>query len=327
MKRRTLHQHLVLAAAAPLLAALTPRAGAQTEKAATLVVPYAPGGTTDLLGRLVAQHLTASLGRTVAVENRPGAGSTVGAAHVARAAPDGNTLLVATSSTLAINPALYPKLAYDPPRDFAPVGMIASVPFALVVHASLDARNVAGLIAARRPGGLAYGSAGNGSPQHLAAELFKAATGADLRHVPYGGSAAALTDCLAGRIELMFVDLPLAIAHARDERLRVLGVSSRTAQASLPQVAPIAECGVTALAGFEVVAWQSLVAPAGTPRPIVARINQSLRDWLQRPDTQDKLLRDGIEPRPGSPEQLSAVIREDSARWAKLIKAAGITLS
>ena len=328
MNRRFVGKALGAALAAPLLSLAAGRARAQADKPLTIVVPYGPGGTTDMLGRLIAQHLAAPLGRTVLVENRPGAGSALGAAHVARAAPDGNTLLVATSSTLAINPSLYAKLPYDPLKDFAPIGMIASVPLALVVHPSVEARNVAELLAAakRRPGGLSFGSAGNGTPQHLAAEIFKAATGADLRHVPYGGSAAALNDVLGGQLDLMFVDLAPALAHAQGQRLRVLGVTSLARQQTLPDVPTIAESGVSELAQFEVIAWQSLVAPAGTSGEVVARLSQLLIQMIDRPDVRERLQREGVEPRSGSPEQLAATIRADTGRWAKIIKAARISV-
>ncbi len=328
MDRRSANAALGAALAAPLLAMVACRSQAQPDKPVTIVVPFAPGGTTDLLGRLIAQQLAPALGRPVLVENRPGAGSSVGAAHVARAAPDGNTLLIATSSTLAINPSLYAKLPYDPLKDFAPIGMIASVPFALVVHPSLEAHNVAELLAVarRKPGGLAYGSAGNGSPQHLAAEIFKSATGADLRHVPYGGSAAALTDVLRGQLELMFVDLAPALAHVQSKRLRALGVTSLAPQPTLPGVPPIAESGVAELARFEVIAWQSLVAPAGTPKDVLERLNRRLVQMLEQPAMRERLRHEGVEPRPGSPEQLAATIRAEAERWAKIIKGAGISV-
>lgn len=327
MNRRFAGKALGAALAAPLLSLVAGRSQAQADKPITVVVPFAPGGTTDLLGRLIAQHLAAGLSRTVLVENRPGAGSIVGATHVARAAADGNTLLIAPISTLAINPSLYAKLPYDPLKDFAPIGMIASVPLALVVHPSLDAGNVAGLLAAakRKPGGLSYGSAGNGSPQHLAAEMFKAATGADLRHVPYGGSAAALTGVLSGQLEMMFVDLAPALAHVQSKRLRVLGVTSLGQQPTLPGVPAIADSGVAELAQFEVIAWQSLVAPAGTPKDVLERLNRLLVQMLEQPAVRERLQREGVEPRSGSPEQLSATIRSETERWAKIIKAAGIS--
>ena len=312
----------------PLLGLLGQPASAQADPPLTIVVPYAPGGTSDMLGRLLAQGLAAPLSRNVIVENRPGAGSTVGAAYVARAAPDGHTLLLATSSTLAINPSLYPALPYDPLKDFVPIGMIASVPLALVVNPSVNARDVSELVslAKGRSGGLSYGSAGNGSPQHLAAEMFRAATGVELRHVPYAGSAAALTDVLGGHVDMMFVDLAPALGHVRSKRLNALGVTSLARQPTLPDVPTIADSGMTELARFEAVAWQGLVAPAGTPRAVVDRLNRLLVEMLDRASVREALQRDGVEPRSSSPEQLAAAIRSDTDRWARVIKAARISI-
>jgi tripartite-type tricarboxylate transporter receptor subunit TctC len=248
---------------------------------------------------------------------------------LARAAPDGNTLLIATSSTLAINPSLYPKLPYDPLKDFAPIGMIASVPLALVVSPSIAVRHVNDLVSLSnaRPGGLSYASAGNGSPQHLAAEMFKAATDAELRHVPYGGSAAALTDVLSGQVDMMFVDLAPALPHLRAKRLRALGVSSLTRQQTLPDVPALAASGVAELRRFEAVAWQSLVAPAGTPRSLVDRLNRLVVEMLDQPPVREGLQRDGVESRSSSPDDLATVIRTDTERWARIIKAAGISIA
>jgi tripartite-type tricarboxylate transporter receptor subunit TctC len=326
MNRRLSRRMLLASLAAPMLGATTRPVRAEEERPLTIVVPYGPGGTTDMLGRMFAQHLWTTLGRPVHVENRPGAGSSVGAAEVARSMPDGNTLLIATSSTLAINPTLYSKLPYDP-AALAPVGMLASVPLALVVHPSVDAGNVASLVSAskRKPGGLSYGSAGVGSPQHLAAEMFKAATGADLTHVPFGGSAAAVNNLLGGQLDLMFADLAPVLAHVQGKKLRPLGVTSRQRQATLPEVPTVAETPMPALEQFEAVAWQCVVAPAGTPKEVVQRLNAALVRMLEQPGIREKLLQAGVEPASGSPEQLAAYIRAESARWAKLIKATGIT--
>lgn len=315
-------------AATPLLALASRHGLAQPGPTLNIVVPYGPGGTTDLLGRLMAQHFARALGRAAIVENRPGAGSTVGATFVARAVPDGNTLLVATSSTLAINPSLYPKLQYDPVRDFAPIGMIAAVPLALVVPQAQEARDVAGLIGRieRKAAGFSYGSAGNGSPQHLAAEMFKAATGAKLVHVPYNGSAAALTALLGGQLEMMFVDLAPALPHIQSGRLRALAVTSLARQPTLPDVPPLADLPVAGLAQFEAVAWQSLVAPAATPTAVVETLSRLLAQWLAAPATRDKLAREGLEPRAGTPEELAATLRADTDRWSRIVKTAGISL-
>jgi tripartite-type tricarboxylate transporter receptor subunit TctC len=243
---------LLAAAAAASPASLL----AQSDKPITIVVPYAPAGTTDLLGRMLAQQMAPLLGRQLIVDNKPGAGSGIGAGYVARSAPDGQTLLVATSTTLAINPWLYKKLSYDPARDFAPIGMIGAVPLLVVVHPSLPVKNIAELIALSkaRPEGLSYGSAGNGSPQHLGVEMFKAQTGASLTHVPYKGSAPAVTDLLGGQIQVMFSDIPPALQHVRSGRLRALAVTSLKRQPALSEVPTVAESGAAGTRGFEAVA-------------------------------------------------------------------------
>jgi tripartite-type tricarboxylate transporter receptor subunit TctC len=304
---------------------------AQGDKAVTIVVPYAPAGTTDMLGRMLAQQMGPLLGRTMVVENKPGAGSGIGASHVARAAADGNTLLVATSTTLAINPSLYKKLSYDPAKDFAPIGMIGAVPLVVVVNASVPARSIAELVALSKsqPAGLSYGSAGNGSPQHLGAEMFKAATGANLTHVPYKGSGPAVSDLLGGQIQVMFSDIPPALQHVKAGKLRALAVTSARRQPALPEVPTVAESGAAGTRGFEAVAWQSLVAPAGTPAELVQRYALALSRVMAQPELRAKLEAEGFEPvaSPGpSPEQLAAYIRSETERWARVVRSAGTTI-
>jgi len=201
------------------------------------------------------------------------------------------------------------------------------VPLTLVVHPSVEARTVRELVAAskRKPGGLSYGSAGVGSPQHLAAEMFKAATGADLLHVPFAGSAPAVANLLGGQLDLMFADIAPALAHVQAKKLRAVGVTSRLRQPTLPDVPAIAEAGMPALAQFEAVAWQCLVAPAGTPRDVINRLNELLVSMIEQPETREKLQQAGVEPRSGSSEQLATYIQSETARWAQIIKAAGIT--
>ncbi len=301
---------------------------AQDDKAVTIVVPYAPAGTTDLLGRMVAQQLAPLIGRQVIVENRAGAGSSIGAAHVARSAPDGNTLLVATRTTLAINPSLYKKLPYDPQKDFAPIGLIGAVPLLLVVHPSVEAKTLSELVALAkaRPDSLSYGSAGNGSPQHLGAEMFKAATGVSLRHVPYKGSAPALTDLLGGQINVMFTDIPPALAHVRAGRLRALAITSGKRHPAVAAIATVAESGLAGTRGFEAVAWQSLVAPAGTSRELIQRYSEQLAKIMNQPELRERLERDGLEPGYSTPEQLAAYIKADAERWGKVIRSSGATV-
>jgi tripartite-type tricarboxylate transporter receptor subunit TctC len=327
MKRR----HVLAKVAGGIAAASLPLGlWAQGDKPVTIVVPYAPGGTTDLLGRMLAQQMEPLIGRQMIVDNKPGAGSGIGAAYVARSAPDGNTLLVATSTTLAINPSLYKKLAYDPAKDFAPIGMIGAVPLLVVVNASSPVKTIADLVALSksRPQGLTYGSAGNGSPHHLGMEMFKAATGAKLTHVPYKGSSPAITDLLGGQIQVMFSDIPPALPHVRSGRLRAIAVTSAKRQAALPEVPTVAESGVPGTQGFEAVAWQSLVAPAGTPKDTVNRYADALAKVMAQAALRKKLEQDGFEPvsRSMSPDQLAAYIREETERWGKVIKASGASI-
>ena len=229
-----------------------------------MIVPYPAGGTTDFLGRLVADQLQTGMGATVVVENKPGAGTTIGAEQVARAEPDGYTLLMATSTTLAINKTLYKNLRYDPVKDFTPIALVAGVPFALIVNPSIPAKTLSEFIAyAKATPGLAYGSAGNGSPHHLGAEMLKAAAGIDIRHVAYRGSVPAMLDVIAGHIPFMVMDLQPALPQMRDGKIRVLGVTTPKRVAAAPDIPTLAESG---LAGFELVAWQGVVGPAGLPR-------------------------------------------------------------
>jgi tripartite-type tricarboxylate transporter receptor subunit TctC len=287
-----------------------------------LVVPYPAGGTTDLLGRLVADQLKSGLGATVVVENKPGAGTTLGAEQGARAEPDGYTLLMATSTTLAINKTLYKKLPYDPVKDFTPIALVAAVPFALIVNPTLPMTTLADFIAyAKSRPGLAYGSAGNGSPQHLGAEMLRTAAGIDIRHVPYRGSVPAMLDIIAGHIPFMIVDLQPALPQIRDGKLRVLGVTTAKRVAAAPDIPTLAETG---LPGFELVAWQGVVAPAGVPRPIVEQLAAQIAKLVADAATRDKLTALSLEPLTGStPDSFSAYIRAEVERWAAVVKASG----
>jgi tripartite-type tricarboxylate transporter receptor subunit TctC len=288
-----------------------------------MVVPYPAGGTTDLLGRLVADQLKTGLGATVIVENKPGAGTLLGAEQVARAEPDGYTLLIATSTTLAINETLYKKLPYDPVKDFAPIALVAGVPFVLVINPAVPAHTLSEFIAyaKSKPGELAYGSAGNGSPQHLGAEMLKAAAGLDVRHVPYRGSVAAMTDVIAGHIPFMVMDLQPALPQIRDGKLRVLGVTTPKRVAVAPDIPTLSEAG---LPGFELVAWQGIVTSAGTPRDIVDRLASQIEKLVTDPATQAKLRALALEPLPGStPDSFGAYIKSEIARWAVIVKNSG----
>ena len=287
-----------------------------------MIVPYPAGGTTDLLGRLIADQLKSGFDATIIVENKPGAGTTLGAEQVAKSEPDGYTLLMATSTTLAINKTLYKNLPYDPVKDFAPIGLVAGVPFALIINPTIPAKTLTEFIAyAKSKPGLAYGSAGNGSPQHLGAEMLKAAAGIDIRHVPYRGSVPAMLDVIAGHIPFMVVDLQPALQQIREGKVRVLGVTTPKRVAAAPDIPTLAEAG---LAGFELVAWQGVVAPAGTPRAIVDQLAAQLGKLMADPATRDRLTALSLEPLPPStPDSFAAYIKAEVDRWAVIVKNSG----
>jgi len=311
---------------AVLLTGLAARADAYPSRTIKMIVPYPAGGTTDLLGRLIADQLKTGLnngaGATVIVENKPGAGTTLGADQVAKSDPDGYTLLMATSTTLAINKTLYKKLPYDPVKDFAPIGLVAGVPFALIINPTIPAKTLPEFIAyAKSKPGLAYGSAGNGSPQHLGAEMLKTAAGIDIRHVPYRGSIPAMLDVIAGHIPFMVVDLQPALQQIREGKVRVLGVTAPKRVAAAPDIPTIAEAG---LPGYELVAWQGVVAPAGTPKPIVDRLAAELERLKADPETRDSLKKISLELLPPStPDGFAAYIRSEVERWAAIVKNSG----
>ena len=290
-----------------------------------MIVPYPAGGTTDFLGRLIADQLKTGLGATVTVDNKPGASTALGAELVAKSEPDGCTLLMATSTTLAINQTLHRKLRYDPVNDFAPVALVAAVPFALIVNPSIPATTLSEFIAyAKSKPGLAYGSAGTGSPQHLAAEMLRSAAGIDIRHVPYRGSGPALLDLVAGHIPFMVVDLQPALTRIRDGKVRVLGVTTQKRVAAVPDIPTLAESG---LAGFELVAWQGVVAPAGTPRPIIDVLVRQIGKLLADPATRERLAGVALEPIDGStPDSFAGYIKTEADRWAAIVRSAGVEL-
>jgi tripartite-type tricarboxylate transporter receptor subunit TctC len=308
-----------------LLAGLPALAGSYPSQTIKMIVPYPAGGTTDLLGRMVADELQTGLGAATIVENKPGAGTTIGAEQVARAAPDGYTLLLATSTTLAINKALYNKLPYDPVKDFTPIALVAGVPFALIVNPQVPAKTLTEFIAyAKSKPGLAYGSAGNGSPQHLGAEMLKSAAGIDVRHVPYRGSVAAMLDVIAGHVAFMVVDLQPALPQIAAGKVRVLGVTTPRRVASAPDIPTLAEGG---LAGFELVAWQGVVGPAGLPRPIVDQLAAQIGKLVADPATRDKFKVMALEPLPPStPDSFAIYVKTEIDRWAAIVKSSGAEL-
>ena len=309
-----------------LFLALVPTAAQDyPARTTTIICPYAPGGATDILARMLARGLEERLGKSFVVENRPGAGTVLAAHMVAKAAPDGYTLLMGTSTPLAINATLHRKLPYDPAKDFVPLALIANVPFVLVVTPSLPVKSVADLIkyAKANPGKLSFGTSGPGSPHHLYMELFKTMTGTDMVHVPYKGSVPALTDVIAGRIPVMFVDLAPSLQFIKNGNVRAIGVSSKTRVPQLPDVPPVAE----SVPGFEAVAWQMLVAPNGTPKPIVDRLHAELKNIEAKPEFKEQVAKLGMVPvDTPSVAELQAYVKSEIVRWGKIVEKSGAAM-
>ena len=288
-----------------------------------ILVPFAPGGPADLLPRLIGPKLTEAWGQPVVVENKPGAGGNIGMDLVAKSAPDGYTLVVGPNGNLVVNPHLYPNLPYDVFRDFTPVTLIATFSNLLVVHPDVAAKSVSELIALAKakPGTLTYGSPGTGSQPHLGGEFLKLMAGIDIAHVPYNGTAPALRDLLGGQITFMFAQTSAALPHVQAGKLRALGVASAKRAAQLPDLPTIAEGG---LPGFEAVSWYALLAPAGTPKEVTSKLQAEVARILQMPDIREKLAAQGGEGVGNTPEQLSALLRGESARYADIVKRANI---
>ena len=295
---------------------------AYPEKPIRLVVPYPPGGAADLMARSLGQKLAERLGQAVVLDNRGGAGGTIAVDMVAKAAPDGYTLLFGTMGTQAINPNLYPRLPYDPVRDFAPVSLTHATPRVLVVHPQVPAKSVTELVALARtrPGELTFGSAGNGSSGHLAGEYFKSLTGTNMTHVPYKGTSGAMVDLLSGRISMSF-DAPAAyLEYIRSGQVRALGVTSLKRMAILPRLPTLAESGVP---GFDISNWLGVLAPAQTPRAIITRLNGEIVQAMGDAAMKKQLGEAGIEPMTSTPEQFASTIQAELAKWARVVKASG----
>ena len=303
---------------------VTASAVAQTypTKPIRLISPYAPGGGSDTLARTIGPKLTESWAQPVIIENRPGAGGSIGAEAAAKATPDGYTLFVTPNAVLTINPHIYPHLRYDPIRDFAPITVASNSPYLLVLHPSIPAANVKELIAYARakPGQLSYSSSGNGSSTHLAGVLFSQLAGIKLLHVPYKGAAPAIVDLLGGQIQMRFSSVVPVLPHVRAGKLRALGISSAKRYGPLPDIPTINEAG---LPGFVVESWYGILAPAGTPRAIVAKLNTEIVRHLHSDDLKARMAAEGAEVIGSSPEQLAKQMREDLARWAKPVKESG----
>ena len=288
-----------------------------------IIVPFAPAGSTDITARIIAQKLTDAWRQQVIVDNRAGAGGNIGAELVAKAAPDGYTLLLATTGVMAINHRLYKTLPYDAMRDFAPVTQIGGLPLILIVHPSLPVKSVKELIALAKakPGQLSYASSGVGGATHMTAEVFRMLAGVDIVHIPYKGSGQAMVDLISGQVGMAFDQITSSLPHVESGKLRALAVTSARRFASVPNLPTMAEAGVT---GYEAVSWNGIAAPAGTPKDIVARIQGEIARVLQLPDIKERFFKDGIEPVGSTPEQFAAHIRSERAKWEKVVDRAGI---
>lgn len=290
-----------------------------------LIVPYPPGGSTDFIARPISERLAERLGQPFVMDNRGGAATVIGAEIAARAPADGYTLLVGTVTTLAVNPALKPKLPYDPVRDFAPVSMLSAQPYILAVNPSVPANSVAQLVAYAKanPGKLSFASAGLGSGAHFAGELFNHMAGVEILHIPYKGTGPAITDVIGGRVAILYAGVATLRSFVGSGKMRVLAVTSARRSLGMPDVPTIAESG---LPGYETNTWNSLVAPRGTPRAVIERLNAAVAQVLREPDLRERWTQQGIEAEPGPPELLASHIKAEIARFTKLVKATGLKL-
>jgi tripartite-type tricarboxylate transporter receptor subunit TctC len=298
-------------------------AQAYPAKPIRLIVPFPPGGSTDIVARIVALKLGDRLGQQVVVENRGGAGGTIGTEAVAKAPPDGYTLGVASTSTHAVAPSVYGKLGYDPVKDFAPISLVAVSPYLLVVHPDVPAKSLSEFVAyARtRPGKLNYASAGTGSTTHLAMEMLKSAAGLYLVHIPYNGNGPAGTAVIGGQVEALFGSLPAVLPHAKSGRVRPLAVGTPKRSPSLPEVPTVAESG---FAGFDASLWLAIMAPAGTPPGVVDRLNKEIVAIIGSPEAADALSKAGAEPLTSTPAELGAMVKDGVEKYAQIVKQAGV---
>jgi tripartite-type tricarboxylate transporter receptor subunit TctC len=287
------------------------------------IVTFPPGGSTDLVARAIAPRLSERLGQQILVDNRPGAGGSIGMDMVAKAAPDGYTIGLGAAGALAVNVSLYSRMPFDPVKDLTPVCMVAMIPFLLVAHPSVPANSLGELLtlAKAKPGQLSLGHGGNGTAMHLSGELLRLMAGVDFAQVPYKGSGPAATDVIAGQLPLAVVDVPSALAQVKAGRLKALGVTTAQRIFAAPEIPTLAESGVP---GYESTGWFGVVAPAGTPPGIVARLNAEIVSALKDPVIRDRVLAAGAEPAPGTPEEFAALIKSEIPKWARVIKVAGV---
>lgn len=322
---RTIIRQLATAAAVATVATTTAVAQEYPTKPIKIVVGYAPGGTTDIIARIIATRLTATLGQTVMVENRPGAGGNIGADFVAKAAPDGYTLQMGTAGNMTVNPYIYKNMPFDTIKDFQPVSLVATLPNLMVVNPKVPAKTVQEFVAwakSQPKNKVFFASSGNGNTPHMTAELFNLATGLSMVHVPYKGSGPALTDLIGGTgVQVMFDNMPSAIGHARSGALRAIAVTGPTRVQSEPDIPTVKESGYP---DFEVVTWFGLFAPANTPKHIVDRLNREIAEAARTPEIKKRLIELGAEPATNSPSEFAALVKSDRERWAKVVKAGNI---
>jgi tripartite-type tricarboxylate transporter receptor subunit TctC len=306
--------------AAALPATLRAQTQSATNKPLRIIVPFPPGGSTDILARAVGNKLGPVLGQTVVIENKPGAGGSMGAAEAARADADGTVLMMGHIGTLAVNPALYPKLAYDPIKSFAPVAWVARVPNILVVSSASPIKTLKDFVAAvqAKPGRMSYSSGGNGSAAHITMEYLKLRAKLFMLHIPYRGTAPSINDLMGGQVDATFTGAPVVLPQVRSGRLRALAVSSHQRLAALPDVPTVAESGYT---GFDADQWYGFVAPAATPAATVARLNAEINKILRLPDVAQQLAAEGAIPTPGTPKAYADLIAHEIPRWAEVVKA------
>ena len=310
-------------AAAAVLHSVAAMAQAWPAKPVRLMVPFPPGGSTDIVARIVGQKLGERLGQSIVIENRGGAGGTLGTAQVAKAAPDGYTLTVASTSTHVVAPSVYQKLEYDPVKDFAPISLMAVSPYLLVVHPAVPAKSVKELVelARKQPGKLNYASAGVGSTTHLAMEMLKSASNTYMLHIPYNGNGPAGTAVISGQVEILFGSMPAVLPHAKGGRVRPLAVGTLARSPSMPEIPTIAESGYP---GFDASLWLGIMAPAGTPQPVIDRLHKEIVAVISAADTREALSKAGAEPVTSSPAELAAMVRDGVPKYAKIVKMAGV---
>ncbi|MWL91481.1 tripartite tricarboxylate transporter substrate binding protein [Cupriavidus sp. SW-Y-13] len=315
----------IVAALSLLSAPVFASAADYPNKPIRVLVPYPPGGSTDGVARLVGQRLSAKLGQPVVVDNRPGASEAIAAGAVAKSPPDGYTLLFATMTGLSVNPSLYAKLSYDPAKDFAPIIQVTSIPSVVVVNPNVPVNKMSDLVAflKSRPSSEGYASAGNGTPSHLGMELYKRATNTNVVHVPYKGGAPALQDLMAGQVQIMMALAPEAMPLVKGGKLKALAITTSKRATAYPDLPTVAENG---LPGFEMIFWQALVAPAGTPKDITAKLNKAVSEILAEPEIKRRLLEMDLESAGGTPEALEALMRTQAGKWKKVVLDAGIKL-